>query len=440
MSDDPSNNRFRILLMLLFCAPLVFPTVVASQEPAQPASQSPVALATQPAAAATVSKSIVTFYFRKPMVMAWGWHAEIVVDNREIAELSTDTYATFALDPGKHKFRASKKEDEFELVLAPGQHYYIRASVMQTTFSGYTSLSAICPDIGHSESTSKGLEPTKKIKDTSRYLKEVGARVPASPAASSKSEGSARVVVYRPWRLGGELLNTSVYVDGAEVADLDDRTVITLQLPAGAHRFRSDELKDEFELTLLPETTTYLRVDLQVGVLKGHGRVYVVDSSRGRIESRTKSMRPAKDVRKPELLAKEVEEPAPSAGAPHVATGEAEAKAAVRVYFPKPELGPNDVTAVLGTVSLFVDGAETAKLDDLSYVDLEVPPGMHNFYVGKDINAFQMQLEPGSQTYLRIEFDGTFYPVCTEQAISETSRARLKRTTKILKPEIVKSP
>jgi hypothetical protein len=390
------------------------------------------------------AKAIVTFYYRKPHEVlgklggALLSDAKILVDSKQIAKLDPDTYAVFALKPGRHKFRADKLEDEFELDLSPGKHYYVRALMIRTALSTYMSLAATCPDAGRSESGARRLKWAKKINDTARVLKEAGLQPGAAPPATSEPPRDAVVVVYRPWREGGELINTSVYVDGTDVAELDDRAFLQLKLPAGTHRFRSDQEKDEFELALLPNTTCYMRIDLVMGYFKGHGRLYVVDEVQGRVESRTKSMRPAKDVRVPALL---FDEGPVSTLSPTLAeTAEAGGKSAVRVYFPKPEMGPQNTAFVLTEASVFVDGVKVAKLDDRTYVDLELEPGKHVFHVDRDTNAFEMQLDPGSQLYLRTELDGTFYPVCAEQGISETTTKRMKPTKEILRRSISNKP
>ncbi len=100
----------------------------------------------------------------------------------------------------------------------------------------------------------------------------------------------ALVVFYRPWREGGELLNTSVFVDGVEIADLDNECYLPVRVPPGTHAFRSDEEGDAFSLDLAPGSVSYVRIDLVHGVWKGHGRLLLVDPIQGRAESRTSAM------------------------------------------------------------------------------------------------------------------------------------------------------
>jgi len=428
--------------------PPATPAVPAVTEPGQelppaPAPAVPEEAAEAPAPADS-SPALVTFYYRKPAQGLLGMglrDAKVFVDRREMAKLDPNTIVTFAFDPGKHSFYSSKPEDEFELELVGGRHYYLRVLVMKTMFGVSTQLVVACPEVGRSESAYVALRPAEKIKDRARLVSSAAATpVQAAAPAAEPSGESAIVVFYRPWRQGGELLNTSVFVDGVELADLDDRSYLKVRQPAGLHRFHGDEEKDEFELELTPGETAYMRIDMVMGMFKGHGRLALVDPIQGRAESQTKSMRLAKDIRVPEVVVQD--EPVPAEIPPETTPTAPPSgpNATIRVYFPKPEYGPQDVTWVAFDVTVHVDGTKVAELDDRTYVDLSVPPGTHRFWVDKEQAAFELELEPGARWFFRVDVDGTYYPVCEEQGISETDTKRMKFTSKILVPGMVIRP
>lgn len=109
---------------------------------------------------------------------------------------------------------------------------------------------------------------------------EEGAEAAEAPAEGSSKDGT--VVFYRPGRFNGAALNTSVYVDGKEIADLDNGSYLKLKLPAGKHKMHSDDEDDEFEMDVKAGGTHYVRIDIQVGMFKGHGEMLVMDEDQGR--------------------------------------------------------------------------------------------------------------------------------------------------------------
>jgi hypothetical protein len=127
----------------------------------------------------------------------------------------------------------------------------------------------------------------------------------AAAAAEPAEVEKATLVFFRMKRMAGAALNTSVYIDGVEIADLDNGTYIKVALDPGTHTFHSDEEKDAVDLEITPGELYYVKVGLKRGLWKGHGELIFMDREEGIKEFEAKKLKPAKDVRVPELLVSE---------------------------------------------------------------------------------------------------------------------------------------
>ena len=117
------------------------------------------------------------------------------------------------------------------------------------------------------------------------------------------------VTVYRKKRMLGAILNTSVHVDGIEVADLDPGTYVRVVLPPGTHSFYSDDKDDAVTLDLAGGAHQFFRVELQAGVWKGHGVLEAVDPATGASEFREWKLKLAKDIREPDMVIADASKP-----------------------------------------------------------------------------------------------------------------------------------
>jgi len=126
---------------------------------------------------------------------------------------------------------------------------------------------------------------------------------PASAVAAADSSDLGFVVVYRQKRIVGAALNTSVYFDGTEVADLDPGTYVKVKATPGQHRMWADEEKDAQTVTVVAGTTAYFRMELVPGLWKGHGRLVAVDAAAGAAEFAEWHPKPATSVQARDLIA-----------------------------------------------------------------------------------------------------------------------------------------
>jgi len=102
----------------------------------------------------------------------------------------------------------------------------------------------------------------------------------------------------------GSLLNTSVYIDDVEIADLDNKTYIVVAVEPGEHRLHSDEAGNAFTVSVEAGRQDYYRIIVQSGVWKGHGVLHRMDLDQGRGEFHhlRNDLKPAKDVRQPDMV------------------------------------------------------------------------------------------------------------------------------------------
>ncbi|MBI4916260.1 MAG: DUF2846 domain-containing protein [Acidobacteria bacterium] len=126
---------------------------------------------------------------------------------------------------------------------------------------------------------------------------------PASAVAAPDSTDLGFVVVYRQKRIVGAALNTSVYLDGTEVADLDPGTYVKVKATPGQHRMWADEERDAQTVTVAAGTTVYFRMELVPGLWKGHGRLVAVDAADGAAEFAEWHPKPTDSVRAATLVA-----------------------------------------------------------------------------------------------------------------------------------------
>jgi len=130
------------------------------------------------------------------------------------------------------------------------------------------------------------------------------AAVPAVPPAGEETAQTAFLLFYRQKRMAGAILNTSVFVDDVEIADMDNGTYLKVKVAPGEHTVHADEKKDALVLPIEPGKTYYFRMALRAGFWKGHGKLEPVDEVTGLKEF--SEWKPklvyAKDIRKPELV------------------------------------------------------------------------------------------------------------------------------------------
>jgi hypothetical protein len=132
----------------------------------------------------------------------------------------------------------------------------------------------------------------------------------------SKSEPSsgarATLYVYRHRRYEGGALKPSVYVDDRELARMGNGNYFVARLNPGPHTIRSNDKSSGVEVKMKPGEEYYIRVDIQEGLWKGHGRLTLVLPEQGSYEVKQTKPLHEGDIKDHELAASEL---APGKGA-----------------------------------------------------------------------------------------------------------------------------
>ena len=120
--------------------------------------------------------------------------------------------------------------------------------------------------------------------------------------APQAPEGKALMTFFRPGRFYGAVLNTSIFIDEVEIADLDNGTYVTAAVAAGRHAIHGDEAADTLSIAIEPGREYFYRVDIVTGAWKGHGRLIERPGLVGQAEFRKAKPSQASDVRVPAMV------------------------------------------------------------------------------------------------------------------------------------------
>ena len=90
----------------------------------------------------------------------------------------------------------------------------------------------------------------------------------------------ATVFIYRPGKLLGKALEPSVFVDGTELARMDNGRYFALKLPPGKHLIHMTSDKKGYALDMGPGQSYFFRIGIEMGMLKGRGKITLDDSER----------------------------------------------------------------------------------------------------------------------------------------------------------------
>ena len=133
---------------------------------------------------------------------------------------------------------------------------------------------------------------------------------PASPSVAAEvPSDKALVTVYRKKRIVGLALHTSVYLDGVEVAELENGAYVRLAVGPGPHALYADEEKDTIKVELEPAREYFFRMELVPGLWKGNGVLKPVDEKTGSTEFKEWNLKLTKEIRKPELVVRDASKP-----------------------------------------------------------------------------------------------------------------------------------
>ncbi len=107
--------------------------------------------------------------------------------------------------------------------------------------------------------------------------------VPPNEAGSIELKGAAEpatVFIYRPSKLMGKALEPSVFIDGTELARMDNGRYFALKLPPGKHIVHLTNDKKGYALDMGPGQAYFFRVGIEMGMMKGRGKITLDDPER----------------------------------------------------------------------------------------------------------------------------------------------------------------
>jgi len=123
---------------------------------------------------------------------------------------------------------------------------------------------------------------------------QVPAEVPASKPAEAANETAisapatgetkALVYVYRKKNFNTRNMQPSVYVDGEEVARMDDGKFFIVKLTPGKHNLEVNKGHSGAQIDMKAGEHYYFRVDIKAGFLKGRSEVTYMQKEQGALE------------------------------------------------------------------------------------------------------------------------------------------------------------
>jgi hypothetical protein len=110
--------------------------------------------------------------------------------------------------------------------------------------------------------------------------------VAAISAAEVTTIKTANAVIYfyRIKQYAGSMLEPSVYCDDKELARMDNGRYFVASFESGKHTCHMGDKQTGFELDLKPGEQYYAKVTIDVGLLKGHGRLSLLTKEQGAFE------------------------------------------------------------------------------------------------------------------------------------------------------------
>jgi hypothetical protein len=105
--------------------------------------------------------------------------------------------------------------------------------------------------------------------------------VAVTPETGTPTNAADAVVyIYRPSKMMGKALEPSVFVDDTELARMDNGRYFALKLRPGKHLIHMTDDKKGYAIDMGPGQTYYFRVGIEMGMMKGRGKITLDDADR----------------------------------------------------------------------------------------------------------------------------------------------------------------
>jgi len=116
---------------------------------------------------------------------------------------------------------------------------------------------------------------------------------PESTAVTNSGDPKATVYVYRKKNFNTRNMQPSVYLDGEEVARMDDGKYFAIKLEPGKHRLEVNKGHSGAEIDMKAGEQYYFRIDIKPGFWKGRGEILYMQKEQGSLE--IQKMNPLED-------------------------------------------------------------------------------------------------------------------------------------------------
>ena len=127
-----------------------------------------------------------------------------------------------------------------------------------------------------------GMPITVYVAEEKRFRLEGSTLVAVAPATPPiVSNEDAIVYIYRPKSWIGRGLEPSVFIDGTELARMDNARYFALRMKPGKHIVHMTDDKKGYAIDMGPGQTYFFRIGLEAGTWKGQGKILLDEAERG---------------------------------------------------------------------------------------------------------------------------------------------------------------
>ena len=106
----------------------------------------------------------------------------------------------------------------------------------------------------------------------------------ATETANPTNAADAIVFIYRPNKMMGRALEPSVFADDTELARMDNGRYFALKLKPGKHTIHMTDDQKGYAIDMGPGQTYFFRVGMEMGMMKGHGKITLDEAERATSE------------------------------------------------------------------------------------------------------------------------------------------------------------
>ncbi len=128
---------------------------------------------------------------------------------------------------------------------------------------------------------------------------------PPNEAGAVELKGAsepATIFVYRPSKMMGKALEPSVFVDDTELARMDNGRYFAVKLPPGKHFVHMTGDKKGYAIDMGPGQTYFFRVGIEMGMMKGRGKITLDEGERAVAEIKKLKFIGADKVKAPTMV------------------------------------------------------------------------------------------------------------------------------------------